>query len=84
MKIIALLPVRNEAWVLEHSLSCLSAFCDVVIVSDQGSTDGSQDICRRFPKAVLLDGSKGDDVDRLPIRARWTCRMPNRPRARGS
>ena len=29
MKIIALMPVRNEAWVLPHSLACLSAFCDV-------------------------------------------------------
>ena len=35
MKIIALLPVRNEAWVLPHSLACLSAFCDVILVNDQ-------------------------------------------------
>src|SRR4051812_27068773 len=71
MKVISLLPVRNEAWVLEHALSCLSAFSDIVIVSDQGSTDGSQDICRRFPKAILIDGSRGDDVDRLRVGARW-------------
>ena len=71
MKVIALLPIRNEAWVLEHALACLSAFCDVVIISDQGSTDGSQAICRRFPKVVLLDAPPGDGVDRLPQRARW-------------
>ena len=71
MKTIAMLPVRNEAWVLEHALASLSAFCDVVIVSDQGSTDGSQDVCRRFPKVVLLETRTGNDADRLPQRARW-------------
>ncbi len=71
MKVIALLPVRNEAWVLEHSLSCLSAFCDVVIVSDQGSTDGSQEICRRFPKVHLLETPRGQTTDLLPKHARW-------------
>ena len=49
MKIIALLPVRNEAWVLHHSLTCLSAFCDVVLVNDQASEDASRDICRHYP-----------------------------------
>jgi hypothetical protein len=55
MKIIALMPVRNEAWVLPHSLACLSAFCDVVLVNDQDSEDDSREICRRFPKVVLLE-----------------------------
>ena len=57
MKIIALMPVRNEAWVLAHSLSCLSAFCDVVLVNDQDSEDESREICRRFPKVVLVESS---------------------------
>ena len=53
MKIIALLPVRNEAWMLPHSLACLSAFCDVVLVSDQDSEDESREICRAFsPRSV--------------------------------
>jgi hypothetical protein len=55
MKIIALMPVRNEAWVLAHSLACLSAFCDIVLVNDQRSEDESREICRRFPKVVLLE-----------------------------
>src|SRR5471032_250771 len=58
MKIIALMPVRNEAWVLPHSLACLSAFCDVVLVNDQNSEDESREICRRFPKVVLLESSE--------------------------
>lgn len=55
MKIIALMPVRNEAWVLPHSLACLSSFCDVVLVNDQNSEDESREICRQFPKVVLIE-----------------------------
>lgn len=61
MKVIALVPVRNEAWVLPHSLACLSAFCDIVIVSDQTSTDGSRDIYARFPKVVMIDRAPSTD-----------------------
>lgn len=65
-----MVPVRNEAWVLAHALASLSGFCDAIVVSDQGSTDGSQDICRRFPKVVLIEAPAGD-MEKLPMRARW-------------
>lgn len=68
MKIIALLPVLNEAWVLPHSLACLSAFSDVIIVSDQNSDDRSREICRTFPKVVLLESTESQ----ISTRARWT------------
>ena len=68
MKVIALLPIRNEAWVLRHSLACLSAFCDVVLVSDQASTDPSREICREFPNVVLLESPKAQICEQ----ARWT------------
>ena len=55
MKVIALLPVRNEAWVLPHSLACLSGFCDVILISDRDSDDDLRAICGRFPKAVVLE-----------------------------
>ena len=67
MKIIALLPVRNEAWVLPHSLACLSAFCDVILVNDQNSEDESREICRRFPKVVLIESSE----ELICEQARW-------------
>jgi glycosyltransferase involved in cell wall biosynthesis len=70
VKIIALLPVRNEAWVLHHTLSCLSGFCDVIIVSDQDSTDASREICRRFAKVALLDPPTREG-EKLPKQARW-------------
>lgn len=55
MKVIAMVPARNEAWVIEHSLACLSKFCDVILVSDRNSDDGTREICQRFPKVVILD-----------------------------
>ena len=71
MKIIALVPVRNEAWVLEHSLTCWSGFCDVVIVNDQKSTDETREIAavsrrsccsnrrRRIPSPAFLSRHGG-------------------------
>ena len=67
MKIVALVPVRNEAWVLPHSLASLSGFCDVIIVSDQNSEDESREICRRFPKVVLLESGEA----LISERVRW-------------
>ena len=62
MKTIALMPVRNEAVCLPHSLAALSAFCDVIIVLDQNSDDTSRVACRNFAKVVLLEreGNVGD------------------------
>lgn len=67
MKILGLMPVRNDAWVLEHSLRALAGFCDWIIVSDQSSDDGSREICRRFPKVVLIESAEA----RVCEAARW-------------
>jgi hypothetical protein len=67
VKIIGLVPVRNEAWVLPHSLAALSGFCDLIIVSDQNSDDESREICRRFPKVVLFESAE----QRISTQVRW-------------
>ena len=56
-KIIAMVPTRNEGWVIAHSLACLSACCDIVLVGDRSSDDDTREICRRFPKVVVLDAA---------------------------
>src|SRR3954447_13392495 len=66
MKTIALMPVRNEAVCLPHSLAALSAYCDVIIASDQNSDDDTREICERFPKVVLLE-----HADNVGDKARW-------------
>ena len=55
MRTIAMLPVRNDAWVLPHSLACLSGFCDHILVGDRQSDDELRAICARFPKVAVID-----------------------------
>ena len=51
--IFCLMPVKNEEWIIERSLSSASIWADKIIVSDQGSTDRTVEIARRFPKVTL-------------------------------
>jgi hypothetical protein len=67
MKIIALLPVKNEAWVLPHTFACLSSFCDVILVHDQQSSDGSREVAAHFPKVVWIESSDS----KICEQARW-------------
>lgn len=55
MKKIALLAVKNEAWILERNLTILDNFCDIILVADGQSTDGSLTIYKKFKKVQLVD-----------------------------
>ncbi len=52
--IIAIVPVKNEDWILQKTLSALSLFCDYIIVGDAGSWDSTSRIISRFPKALYV------------------------------
>jgi hypothetical protein len=54
-RIVVLTPVRNEAWILERFLAVASLFAHRIVIADQGSTDGSREICRGFAKVLLVD-----------------------------
>lgn len=54
MKIIVVMPVKNEEWILEKSLKAASLFADYVIVADQNSTDRTLDICSKFEKVKVI------------------------------
>ncbi|WP_293915226.1 glycosyltransferase family 2 protein [Deinococcus sp.] len=54
-KIVVLTPVKNEAWILDRFLSVTSQFADKIIILDQCSTDGSLEICLKYPKVVILE-----------------------------
>jgi glycosyltransferase involved in cell wall biosynthesis len=54
MKIITLVPVKNEAWVLPYSLKNFSSFSDHVIVADQNSTDNTLEVCKNFKKVTVI------------------------------
>src|SRR5262249_47213302 len=48
--VVVLTPVRNEAWILARFLAVTARFADLILVADQGSTDGSAELCRACPK----------------------------------
>lgn len=54
-KIVVITPVKNEAWILDRFLSVTSQFADYIIIADQNSTDGSQSICKKYPKVILIE-----------------------------
>ena len=64
MKIIGIIPVRNEEWIIRQNLQVLTEVCNIIIVGDQDSTDQTVEICHEFPKVHLVDNS-----DRLPTYA---------------
>jgi len=54
MRIIALMPVRNEGWIIERTLRTLATFCDCIIVADQRSTDDTRTILAEFASKVRM------------------------------
>jgi glycosyltransferase involved in cell wall biosynthesis len=46
--IICLTPVKNEAWLLDRFLQATSLWADFIIIADQMSTDGSQEIAKKI------------------------------------
>ena len=58
MKTITLMPVKNEAWIIRKTLTALSQFCDLIIVADQGSTDGTSDILNSFEKVHVVENTE--------------------------
>ena len=64
--IVALIPTKNEAWIIGRALACASLWADHIVVADQGSYDSTREIARSFPKVILLDNSNADfsEIDR--------------------
>ncbi len=58
--IVVLTPLKNDAWILRRFLEVTSVFADLIIVADQGSTDGGLEICREFEKVTVIDNSASD------------------------
>lgn len=69
LKIICLVPVKNEEWILDRFLKATSLWADRIIIADQGSTDKSLEIARQFPKVTLIvnPGKEYNEYNRQQI-----------------
>ncbi|MCK9344971.1 MAG: glycosyltransferase [Candidatus Pacebacteria bacterium] len=54
MKIITLVPVKNEGWILRFSLKNFSLFSDEIIILDDHSTDDLLEIAQEYPKVRVV------------------------------
>lgn len=54
MNTIVLLPIKNEGWILDYTLSVFDTFSDYIIVADQNSIDDSLKICDKHPKVKVI------------------------------
>lgn len=55
MKIITLVPVKNEEFIIKTFLENASRFSDHIILADQHSTDRTREIACSFEKVILID-----------------------------
>ncbi len=58
--IVVLTPLKNDAWILRRFLQVTSIFADLIIVADQGSTDGGLEICAGFEKVRVIENPASD------------------------
>ena len=54
MKIVAFVRTKNSVFVLNECLTKLSSLVDEIIILDNGSTDGTLEMCDKFPKIIKI------------------------------
>ncbi len=58
MKIITLIPVKNEFDILQITIPIISSYSDIIIIADQFSIDGSRQFYQQFPKIRVIDNNQ--------------------------
>jgi hypothetical protein len=60
VNVICVCPVKDEAAHLDRFLGAASCWATHIIIADQGSTDGSVEVTRRYPKARMIHNDSAD------------------------
>ncbi len=61
------MPVKNEGWILDTTLSNLSPLVDHIIIANQSSTDNTLEICRKYPNVRVIS----NDYEGHSNKIRW-------------
>jgi|SaaInlLV_10m_DNA_2_1039722.scaffolds.fasta_scaffold11087_2 glycosyltransferase involved in cell wall biosynthesis len=67
MKIIALVPIKNEAWILPTFFSSIKQIADTIIILDDKSTDNSVEIAKNN-NAVVIPFEQKDTQQSMSLR----------------
>ena len=57
MKIILLMPTKNEDWILNSTLASALQLVDAAIVYDQQQSDGTLEILNSFKKVTVIENT---------------------------
>jgi glycosyltransferase involved in cell wall biosynthesis len=59
MKLVAMLRIKDAILTIEDCLNKLSNLVDAIVIVDNGSTDGTLAVYKKFPKIKLIKKTKG-------------------------
>ncbi len=72
MKLIAIMPVRDEAWILPFTVPAVLRWCDAILICDHASTDNTPEILEAlrdtYPDRVATTRWPKPDWDEADIR----------------
>lgn len=64
MKLVAILRIKNAKLTIRECFDKLSELVDEIVVVDNGSTDGTLGIYKKYPKVVIVKKTRGFDEGR--------------------
>ncbi len=77
MKLVAILRIKDQILTIDDCFSKLSALVDEIVVVDNGSTDGTLEAYKKYPKVIRVLETTGFDEGRDKIMAHEEAKKRN-------